>query len=168
MEDIADTLGVSRRTLFRYFPSKNDIVWGDFDWVLSRLRRHLEEAATDLPLMEAITHAAVESNRYDVEELPELRMRMELITTAPALQAHSMARYAAWRGIISEFSAQRLGVTPDDMLPLTIGYTALGASMAAFSRWLAHPEEDLTVAIRKAYDSFLHGFTLERLSYVDL
>ncbi|MGO9891485.1 MAG: TetR family transcriptional regulator, partial [Solirubrobacteraceae bacterium] len=29
VDDIADALGVSRRTLFRYFASKNDMVWGD-------------------------------------------------------------------------------------------------------------------------------------------
>ncbi len=30
-------------------------------------------------------------------QLPELRIRMTLIATVPALQAHSMLRYAAWR-----------------------------------------------------------------------
>ena len=43
VEDIAATVGVDPRTIFRYFPSKNDIVWGDFDWVIGRLRHHLDE-----------------------------------------------------------------------------------------------------------------------------
>src|SRR4051812_46013561 len=31
LNDIAAAVGVSRRTLFRYFRSKNDIPWGQFD-----------------------------------------------------------------------------------------------------------------------------------------
>src|SRR5215213_2120704 len=31
LDDIAAALGVGRRTLFRYYPSKNDILWGRFD-----------------------------------------------------------------------------------------------------------------------------------------
>lgn len=159
MEDVAAAANVGRRTLFRYFPSKNDIVWGDFDWVLRRLRFHLGEAADDLPLMAAITHAAIESNRYSDEQLPDLLIRMTLITTVPALQAHSMVRYAEWRRIISEFAAGRLNQAPDDLMPLAIGQAALGASLAAFTRWVEHPEENLIVNLRTTYHALGKGFS---------
>src|SRR5215213_3831552 len=104
VEDIAAAVGVERRTIFRYFPSKNDIVWGNFDWVIERLRAHLDEADESVPLMDALRRAAVLSNRYPEDQLPGLRIRMTLITTVPALQAHSMLRYAAWRQAISEWA----------------------------------------------------------------
>jgi AcrR family transcriptional regulator len=44
MEDIATAVGVGRRTLFRYFPSKNDIPWGQFDDSLEHLRIETEFA----------------------------------------------------------------------------------------------------------------------------
>ena len=97
VDDVADALGVSRRTLFRYFASKNDMAWGDFDWVLGRLRRCLDETTAEEPLHEALRRAVVESNRYEEEQLPELRIRMRLITGVPALQAHSTLRYTEWR-----------------------------------------------------------------------
>jgi len=65
VDDIAEALGVSRRTLFRYFASKNDMVWGDFDWVLARLRRCLDATRPGEPLHEALGRAVVESNRCD-------------------------------------------------------------------------------------------------------
>jgi mycofactocin system transcriptional regulator len=158
VEDIAAELGINRRTLFRYFSSKNDMVWGDFDWVLDRLRAHLAETTPDEPLMAAIARAAVASNHYEPEQQPELRIRMTLITTVPALQAHSMLRYAAWRGVIAEFVAERLGQEPDDLVPQTIGHAALGTSMAAFVRWVHSPGEDLDENLRRAYDLLATGF----------
>lgn len=151
VEDIAAELGVSRRTLFRYFASKNDMVWGDFDWVLDRLRRCLAATARDEPLADALRKAVVESNRYDDDQLPELRIRMRLITGVPALQAHSMLRYAEWRAVIAEFVAERVRCNADDLVPQTVAHWALGTSMAAFVVWVGDPSSDLTVNLEEAY-----------------
>lgn len=151
IDDIAHALGVSRRTLFRYFDSKNDMVWGDFDGVLARLRRSLAATAHDVPLHEALGQAVVESNRYEREQLPELRIRMRLITGVPALQAHSTLRYSDWRAVIAEFVAARLGREPGDLVPQTVAHAALGISMAAFIVWVDNPSSDLVENLQAAY-----------------
>lgn len=151
VDDIADALGVSRRTLFRYFASKNDMAWGDFDWVLARLRCCLDATGRDEPLHEALGRAVVESNRYEDDQLPELRIRMRLITGVPALQAHSALRYAEWRAVIAEFVADRLGCGADDLVPQTVAHAALGTSMAAFLVWVDDPRSDLVENLRDAY-----------------
>jgi mycofactocin system transcriptional regulator len=159
VDDIAQALGVGRRTVFRYFPSKNDIVWGDFDWVLDRLRTDLAAIPRDVPVMEAIARAAVSSNRYGPEQLPDLRIRMTLITTVPALQAHSMLRYADWRGVIAEYVADRTGEPVDSLTAQTISHAALGVSMAAFTTWVQDPEQDLEQAITTAYAQLASGWS---------
>ena len=151
VDDIAEALGVSRRTLFRYFASKNDMVWGDFDWVLGRLRRCLDATAEDVPLHDALRRAAVESNRYEDDQLPELRIRMRLITGVPALQAHSALRHAEWREVIAEWVANRLGCGPGDLIPQTVAHAALGTSMAAFLVWVDDPSSDLVANLEQAY-----------------
>ncbi len=158
VEDIAAAVGVERRTIFRYFPSKNDMVWGNFDWVIERLRGHLEESDEEVSLLDALRRAAVLSNRYPPEQLPALRVRMTLITTVPALQAHSMLRYAAWRRAIAEWAAERRGEAPDDLAPELIAQAALAASMAAFGRWVNHPDEDLEATIDASYRLLGEGF----------
>jgi TetR/AcrR family transcriptional regulator, regulator of mycofactocin system len=158
MEDVAAALQIGRRTLFRYFPSKNDIVWGDFDSVLHRLRHQLRVTQDDVTLWGAISNAALESNRYEPEQLPELRIRMTLITTVPALQAHSAVRYAEWRQVIADFAGHRLRQRPVDLLPLTVSYAALGASLSAFTRWVDHPEENLEDNLRASYAAVGAGF----------
>ncbi len=158
LEDIARGLGIGRRTLFRYFASKNDMVWGDFDGVLCRLRGELAIRSPDAPLMDALRDAVIASNTYPDEALPELRTRMTLITTVPALQAHSMLRYAAWRGVVAQFAAERLGASAEDLVPRSLGYAALAASTAAFTHWVEHPREDLLTLLDRAYRLLAAGF----------
>jgi mycofactocin system transcriptional regulator len=158
LDDIAGALGVSRRTLFHYFASKNDMVWGDFDRVIERLRESLSLADPAADMMQVLRSAVVASNHYEDQAQDELRLRMTLITTVPALQAHSMVRYAAWRRVVSEFVAQRMDLDPDDLIPLTIGHMALATSMAAFVRWVHHPDEDLAEHLRCGYAHLARGF----------
>ncbi|HEU4702842.1 MAG TPA: mycofactocin system transcriptional regulator [Conexibacter sp.] len=162
VDDIAAAVGVHRRSLFRYFASKNDIVWGDFDWVLERLRALLAAADPDAPLMEALGEAVVASNAYEPEQQAELRIRMTLITTVPSLQAHSMLRYRAWTDVVAEFVAARLGVPADSLVPQTVGQAALGTSRAAFQQWVADPASDLEQQLREAYRLLATGFAAAR------
>lgn len=158
MSDIATALGIGRRTLFRYVNSKNDLVWGEFDLVLERLRAAIAETSADTPLMEALTEAVIASNTYPEHQQSELRIRMTLITTVPALQAHSMLRYAEWRDVVAEFAATRLRCAPADLAPQAISHAALAASTAAFSRWVNHPEQDLLRLLRASYGMLTTGF----------
>lgn len=158
MDDIAAELGVGRRTLFRYFASKNDLVWGDFDWVLDRLRGEFDAVDPATPLLPALREAVVASNTYPDEALDDLRIRMTLITTVPALQAHSMLRYAEWRAVVAEFAARRLGLAPHDLEPLAIGHAALGASTSAFTYWVTNPHLDLTEQLHRVYRLLESGF----------
>jgi mycofactocin system transcriptional regulator len=160
IEDIAEAVGVGRRTLFRYFSSKADMVWGEFDWVLDRLRAGLRETSPEEPLMQSLSTAVVESNRYERESLPELRIRMQLITRVPALQAHSMLRYAAWREVIAEFVAERVDQPVEALLPQTLAHAALGTSMAAFEVWVDNPSLDLVETLEEAYALLEAGFSL--------
>jgi hypothetical protein len=108
-------------------------------------------------VIDAVAAAAVSSNRYPVELLSELRLRMTLITTVPALQAHSALRYADWRAVIAEYVAARRGERPGDLVPQTVAFAALGASMAAFSVWV-RAGGALEPRLRAAYAALAAGF----------
>ncbi|WP_236788584.1 mycofactocin system transcriptional regulator [Amycolatopsis sp. GM8] len=143
VDDIAAAAGIGRRTFFRYFPSKNDVAWGDFDAELRRMRKQLAEYPADVPLIDAIREALVDFNRIDPDEAPWHRRRMELILTTPALQAHSTLRYTAWRQVLAEFVATRLGVSADSLAPQAIAYATLGVALAAYEQWLRSPGTEL-------------------------
>ncbi len=158
VEEIADAVGIGRRTFFRYFPSKNDIVWGDWARELERLRRLLHEVGDDLPLMPAVREAVLAANDFHADDLPDLRVRVTLMTTVPTLQAHSSLRYGEWRQVIASYAGWRLSVDPADLVPQTLAYATLGVTLAAFLRWV-QTGGDLRPLLEEALLLLESGFT---------
>ncbi|MFF3468678.1 mycofactocin system transcriptional regulator [Streptomyces sp. NPDC001984] len=152
VDDIATACGISRRTFFRYFPSKNDLPWGDFDALVERMRRHLHDTPQEVPLVDALREAVIEFNRFPPGEIEDHRLRMSLLLNVPTLVAHSTLRYASWRQAIAEYAARRLRVPEDDMHPQVIAWATLAASLSAYEQWLKHEGADLPTLLRTAFD----------------
>lgn len=144
VDDIAAAAGISRRTYFRYFESKNDVAWGEFDRQLDKLEQHLHDLPDSMPLMQALRTGIIEFNRVPRAELGWHRKRMRLLLRVPALQAHSMLRYAAWRQVVARFVAERLGLDPAEHAPQALAWALLGLAISAYEQWLDHENTDLT------------------------
>jgi mycofactocin system transcriptional regulator len=136
VDDIAEAAGIGRRTLFRYYPSKYDIPWGQFDDSLQSFRRTLDAMPATMPLWEAVHRGVVAFNTLDPAHVEQHRLRMRLILGTPGLQAHSFLMYERWRQVIVDFVADRSGMSPNDALPVTVGHVSLALAMAAYDRWL--------------------------------
>jgi TetR/AcrR family transcriptional regulator, regulator of mycofactocin system len=143
LDAIAREVGVGRRTLFRYFESKNDIPWGQFDRSLDGFRDILDAMPADIPLWEAVHAGVVRFNEFPADASPAHVTRMRLILQTPALQAHSVLRYAQWRQVIAEYVANRLALQPVDVLPQTVGHVSLGLALSAYTAWLDDPARPL-------------------------
>jgi len=150
MDDIAAEVGVGRRTLFRYYPSKNDILWGQFDDGLREFAATLAAFPERVSIAEAIREAVVAFNDLDDAAIPQHRQRMRLLLCTPALLAHSELRYGAWRDVVARFAARRLGLAPDDLLPVLIGRVALAVALSAYEQWLRDDGRALGDLIREA------------------
>lgn len=144
VDDIAAACGIGRRTFFRYFPSKNDLPWGQFDEMLKAMRAHLASLPLGLPLGEALRTAIIVFNQFPESELQYHRERMTLLLTVPSLVAHSTIRYASWRQVIADYAARRLAVPATSLVPQTIGWVCLGISIAAHEQWLADERSSLS------------------------
>jgi mycofactocin system transcriptional regulator len=162
VDQIAGAVGVSRRTFFRYYESKRDVVWGEFDAELVRLHDQLEGAPPDRPMMDVLRQAVMATNRFGAGELDELRIRIGLITTVPTLVAHSAVRYAEWCQVVAGFVARRSGRGEDDLGPQTVARAALGAAMAAFGCWAAGADDTLPEVVDRSFRLLASGFD-ERL-----
>ncbi|RNL61309.1 mycofactocin system transcriptional regulator [Nocardioides marmoriginsengisoli] len=153
VDDIAEAVGIGRRTLFRYYPSKNDIPWGQFDASLIHLRETLAQMPADVPTYRAVHAAVQEFNQVDDAAVEQHRQRMRLLLTTPALQAHSVLRYTAWRRIIAEFVAERYDLAADDFFPRTIGHVTLASSLSAYEGWLESESAPFSRFLDEALDA---------------
>jgi mycofactocin system transcriptional regulator len=163
VERIAAAAGVSKRTFFRYFDSKADVLWHAFDGEVRALRAAFGAIHADTPMMEAIRQAVVGVNRYRAEDVPELRTRMNLIGSVPALQASAAQHYDAWERAVSEFAAGRLGLPADSLYPLAIGRATLAVCRSAYERWAERADADLMVYLDEALRALAVGFDPARL-----
>jgi mycofactocin system transcriptional regulator len=159
LEEIAAVAGVNRRTLFRYFDSKSDILWNDFDQEIAAIRTAFTQVSDDVPTMEAIRQVVVAVNRYSAADVPELRERMNLIVGVPALQASAGPHYDAWERAVSDFAARRLGQAADSLYPLAIGRATLATCRAAYDQWLVRADADLTDYLDRALAALAAGFS---------
>jgi AcrR family transcriptional regulator len=145
VDDIAEAVGMSRRSFHRYFANKEDVVVGKFDLVADEMLNSLTTRPTDEPVWESLRRLFDLLVDYvDAPGKPEIADPMQrIVFTTPGLLAsyleklHRMqdAAEQALRG-----RAERAG-TPyaaDDPTPRAIVGAAFGCLIAAQHAWLAN------------------------------
>lgn len=158
IDEVADAAGIGRRTYFRYFATKADAVWGDFDGHVRRLAGLLAASRPEAPVLASVCSAYLAVNDYADAELPLLRGRMRLILGEPALEAHSQLRYAAVDRVVAGYVAGRTGADPASLLPRLMATTTRAAATTAFEVWLADERTPLTDRLRTAFAELAGGF----------
>ncbi len=157
VDDVAHAAGIARRTLFRYYPSKNALPWGDFDAHLALMRDQLAGLDPGVPIGDALRTALLAFNTFDDTETARHRQRMRVILQTAELQAYSMTMYAGWRAVVAAFVARRLGTSVDDLVPKTVAWTMLGVALSAYEQWLADESVPLAKALNAAFDTVSEG-----------
>jgi mycofactocin system transcriptional regulator len=157
VDDVANAAGIARRTLFRYYSSKNAIPWGDFDAYLDHMRDLLDAMPSDVAVSDALRSALLAFNSFDETETAIHRKRMRLILETAALQAYSMTMYAGWRGVVAAYVAGRIGAKAEDLIPQTVAWTMLGVALSAYGHWLADESQPLPRALGDAFDTVSDG-----------
>ncbi len=157
VDDVAEAAGIARRTLFRYYPSKNALPWGDFEAHLARMRDLLSDLDPEVGIEAALRTALLAFNTFDEAETARHRQRMRVILQTAALQAYSMTMYAGWRAVVVTFVARRLGMKEADLVPQTVAWTMLGVALSAYQVWLDDESVSLLQALGDAFDTVSNG-----------
>ena len=162
VDDIAAAAGISRRTFFRYFDTKEDaLLPGD----ASRLRR-LEEALRARPPAEgafdAVRGAVLELAQDYETSSEEFLQQARLVLATPSVHARSLGHQAEREAVIRAFVAERTGNAETSLLPQLLAAGCMAGLRAALTTWL-HDDgrTDLVVLATAALDVLGDGFRHE-------
>ncbi|NMO88980.1 TetR family transcriptional regulator [Actinomycetospora sp. TBRC 11914] len=161
VDDLAAAGGVGRRTFFRYFPTKLDVVLGELDDALAALVLTLRSVPDDADPVAAAREAFLRINAYADDDVPVLRRRLRLIETVPEVAARAAVRYAAWERAVADDAASRWGCAVSDLRPQVFARVVVAAMRGVFTTWLDSGPGDgalLRLLVGEAFDDLGRGF----------
>jgi AcrR family transcriptional regulator len=158
VERIAATAGVSARTFFNYFGSKEEAVIGFDPDEPQRLRAALAARPPGEPPLRALravlSARAVEFTAAREEWLA----RRELIRSEPRLLSANMAAWGAIERALVDGVAARIGQDPErDLYPALVVGAAVAAARVALMRWRSDQRIALERQLGRAFDLLERG-----------
>jgi AcrR family transcriptional regulator len=125
LPDIAEAADVSTRTIFAYFPSKEDILFSDFALMKDALAQALAERPEGEDTLETVRRFILSLHEVEKSELDdELRLCVESDET---LRSHLRARIAQLEELIAPAIAKDLDADSKDPRPQVVAASLTAA-----------------------------------------
>jgi len=155
VEDIAAAVDVSERTFFRYFASKEEVLWPDQEERRAEFAAVLAARPRDEPLLESLRQAAIVSAESYQAQGGEMLARFGLLTRTPTLRGYLLECLEAWEDVATSVLTKRIGSGRNGALRSRL---LASASVAAFRvaviTWVASEgRRDLRTLAVQALDS---------------
>jgi AcrR family transcriptional regulator len=133
--ELAREAGVTERTFFRHFPSKEAVLFQDYETQVDWLSEALAQRPASETLIEAVL-ASIASFPYDLEVVRQAAgARAELIT-ADRIAGHLRVVQSSFAGVITDFIKGRYADTRDlDLVAEVAGATIAAALVVAVEHW---------------------------------
>jgi TetR/AcrR family transcriptional regulator, regulator of mycofactocin system len=130
VESIAADAGVSARTFFRYFATKDEVLDMGREARQAELRARLRElAASDLSDIEVVRAALVGLARGFESDRDRVRLRQRATATSPVLRGRVYDTFASWEYVV----ARELG---GDVTARTLAAVGFAVFRSATATWL--------------------------------
>jgi AcrR family transcriptional regulator len=153
VEDIAARADVSARTFFRYFTTKESVVFADEITRRDIFVGALQARPLDEPLLTSIREASLRLAE-DYHQEKDF-FRWELASQVAAVAAARFRAHSRWESAIALESAERLQLpSKNDITARTLAAACLGAWRAAQTAWyFSRGRTRLATNVRHAYDA---------------
>jgi AcrR family transcriptional regulator len=167
VDRLCEEVGISRRTFFNYFPSKEDAVLGHADEARPEelLGSFLESGRAErpVPLLEALTDLFSEFGDRMAVSREEYRTMSAILQREPQLLAKMFARAEAKSQLLTDVIVEREGLTADHPLPRVATFVLGGLARRSLDEFFAEGNT-LTYAqvFRRNIDALHHLFISPR------
>jgi AcrR family transcriptional regulator len=165
VDEIAAAAGISRRTFFRYFDSKEGVVLPFEEERLEVLRGVLTRRPPGEPIFVGLRRALVSIVALEtVAERAEMLARLRIIMEHPSLHARSLEQQSVMECAVREVIAEHLGVDPEtDLAARVVAGTTMAAVRASVEVWHATGgREELATLIAQALDVLVGDLVPDR------
>jgi AcrR family transcriptional regulator len=125
LPEIAEAADVSTRTIFAYFPSKEDILFSDFSLMKDALTQALAERPEGQDALETVRQFILSTHEAHETELDE-QLRL-CIASDDTLRSHLRARIAQLEELIAPAIAKDLGAPATDVRPQVVAASLTAA-----------------------------------------
>jgi AcrR family transcriptional regulator len=155
VSEIARIVGVSEKTVFNYFPTKESLVFDRADDGVERLSRALREREPGESPTKAMLRALADEPE-ELEDLPEVLNRFvplfrEMVAATPALHAAWLELHARLVDVATHALAEHAEVDPRDPEPMIAARAIVGLLEVDYSSRMRHIEAGLRgVDLREA------------------
>jgi AcrR family transcriptional regulator len=147
--EVADAAGVSRRSLFRYFPTKADLVWYGFEGVLEVLSVALLQNGDEPPVQAVVDALMVAAQRTPALELA--RARLQILADHAELVSMGLGRLDEMIQVCAAYLRDR-GV--DDLTAQVQATALVAASFTGYLHWATQTSDPTPVeSVRRALDA---------------
>jgi AcrR family transcriptional regulator len=157
LAEIADAADVSKRTIFAYFESKEDILFCDEPRFYEQLKETLEQRPEDATTVDALREFL--SSLHSMDE--DARLRKQIIHSDESLRLSERGRSARVEQLIADSVARDLDAAPGDVRPALVAASVTAAFNAARDRLEAESGEPVSheqaMAILDEVLEFLRG-----------
>ncbi|MGQ0716684.1 MAG: TetR family transcriptional regulator [Pseudonocardiales bacterium] len=161
LDHICDAAIISRRTLFRYFASKEDVVLSTTRDELARAGERLRHRPADEPLQASLFALVDESASFLEGDRDRQIVRTRLLTNTPALAGSYLKVLTEFELLLRGFLAERSGEPADSSPIRLIAAVAVTAFRVATETWV---DNDGAISLGTlAHDNLDHLLTGCRL-----
>jgi AcrR family transcriptional regulator len=143
VEEIAQTAGVSRRTFFRYYASKEAVMVERSGQLGEQLLSELAARPINEPPLLAIRNALVPAIESGLEERDLVRDTIRLLRETSALRRAIMERGNRLEEQIAALMTRRMGATSKDNTPILLAFITRALHDSAFNAWFDHETDDI-------------------------
>ena len=159
VEDIAEAAKVSPRTFFRYFATKEEVLFSNQAEELRTLKAELARRPPDEPPLVSIREALLRVIRMFEEDREFHLFRFRLTRQTPSVEAYALHLHQSWIREITGLLAERLGVDArKDLRPNFIAGCATMAMRSALVPWaFSRGQRDLLELTREAFEILERG-----------
>jgi AcrR family transcriptional regulator len=160
VDDITERAGLGRTTFFRYYRSKEDVIFPDHDRLLEQIRERLQ-TSSHRTAVAAVSDAVRLVLLHYLDEGELARRRYALTSTVPALRDREIATVARYQRLFREYIAEWMGDTAE---PALLRAELMAASVVAahnhvLRRWLRAESADPATELDAAMDQVVGLFT---------